>query len=88
MADMSAQALRELQQQLNDAVKAAAAAHAATVAAAAAGPADFCSAYKTAKPILQVATTLLPVILPGIGTTIAAAITALIAVGDKACPAS
>jgi hypothetical protein len=86
MADMSAQALQELRQQLNDAAKGAATAHAATVAAAAVGPADFCSAYKTAKPILQLATTLLPVFLPGLGTTIAAAITALIAVGDKACP--
>lgn len=84
MAEMSAQALQELRQQLNDATRSAAAAHAATVAAA--GAPDFCSAYKTAKPILQVATTLLPIILPGIGTTIAGAITALIAVGDKACP--
>ena len=86
MAEMSAQALQELRQQLNDAAKGAAAAHAAAVTAAAAGAPDFCSAYKTAKPILQVATTLLPIIVPGIGTTIAAAITALIAVGDKACP--
>jgi hypothetical protein len=84
MADISSQALQELRQQLNAAV--AQAASAPTIAAVT--PADFCTAYKTAKPILQTAVTLLPIFLPGIGTTISAAITALIAVADKACPTS
>jgi hypothetical protein len=87
MAELSSQSLEELRQQLNAAVSQASAAHVAA-AAAPGGPADFCSAYKTAKPLLQTAITLLPIFLPGIGTTIAAALSALITVADKACPAS
>jgi hypothetical protein len=83
MADISTQALQELRQQLNAAVVQAGA---APPTAAAVAPADFCSAYKTARPILQTAVTLLPIFLPGLGTTIASAITALMAVADKVCP--
>ncbi len=85
MPELSSHALEELRRQLNTATMQAAGTTTMATAAAAA-PGDFCSAYKSAKPILQVAVTLLPVILPGVGTTIAAAITALISVGDKACP--
>lgn len=87
MADLSSQSLQELRQQLNAAVTQASAAS-VTAAAAPGAPADFCSAYKTAKPILQTAITLLPLLLPGLGTTIATALGALITVADKVCPAS
>ena len=82
MAELSAQALQDLRQQLNAAVVASASAP----AAAAAAPADFCSAYKVARPILQLLVTVLPVLFPGPGTGMAAAISALIALGDKICP--
>jgi hypothetical protein len=84
MADFSSQTMRELQDQLNAAMTQANAQVAA--AAAAPSPADFCAAYKTAKPLLQTAIQLLPIFLPGIGTTIAAALSALITVADKICP--
>ena len=74
MADLSSQALQELRQQLNAAVTQAGSTPRAVAAAAGGAPADFCSAYQTAKPIFQAAATLLPVFLPGLGTTIAAAI--------------
>jgi hypothetical protein len=87
MVNLSSQSLQELRQQLDAAVAQASAMPAATAVPAGA-PADFCSAYKIAKPILQTAITLLPTFLPGTGTTIASALTALITVADKACPPS
>jgi hypothetical protein len=86
MAELSAQAIRDLQAQLNAAVAQAAAAPPAAAAAAAAAPGDFCAAYKTARPILEAAANLLPIFLPGLGTTVAAAIKALMTVADKVCP--
>jgi hypothetical protein len=53
-----------------------------------AGPQNFCAVWPTAKPILQVLATVVPLI-PTIGTGTAAALTALIAAGqavyDRAC---
>ena len=83
MADLSSQALQEVRQQLNAAVSQAAS---APPPAAPMVPTDFCAAYKTAKPILQTAVTLLPILIPGLGTTIATALTALMTVADKVCP--
>jgi hypothetical protein len=82
MPDLSAQSLQELRLQLNAAVTPAAVVPPAPMAVA---PADFCSAYKTAKPLLQLALTILP-FWPGPGVAAAAAITALMTVADKACP--
>ena len=84
MPELSAQSVDELRTQLNAAIAQPAAAP-ATIAAAGVPP-DFCTAYKTARPILQTAASILPIVLPGLGTTIAAAITAIITVCDKVCP--
>lgn len=91
MANLSGQALQDVRVQLNAAVAAAAAeppAAMVTAAAAAAAAPDFCGIYKTAKPILTTAVTILPFILPGLGATVATAIKALMAIGDQACPSS
>lgn len=83
MPDLSPQTLQELRQQLNAAVAQAASAPPPTMAVT---PGDFCSAYRTAKPLLQLAVTILSAI-PGTAA-IAAAITGLMTIADRVCPAS
>jgi hypothetical protein len=74
MADLSAQTKQEF-----NAAFAAAVTAPAPAAAPGALPTDFCTTYKTLRPILQVAASLLPApIGPGL--------TALLAVLDKICP--
>jgi hypothetical protein len=79
MADLSSQTIQELRQQLNAAMVAPPSAVAVT-------PGDFCSAYKTAKPLLQLAVAILSAI-PGLAP-VAAAITGLMTIADKVCPTS
>lgn len=79
MANLSAQAVQELRQTVNSAMAQHAAAGGAAAAAAGAAP-DFCSVWKTAKPILQFIAGL-PIPIPGL----AAGINALIVVADQIC---
>jgi hypothetical protein len=83
---LSAQTIQDLRKQLDTVVVQGAAEQKAMAAAAAAPPAaDFCSFYKTAKPLLQAALTFIQFI-PGIGATIGTAIRLIITIGDQLCP--
>jgi hypothetical protein len=77
VANLSQQAIQELRQTVNDAMKQPSP-HAA--AAAAGAHPDFCTTWKTVKPILQLIGSL-PIPIPGV----AAAINALILVADQIC---
>ena len=94
---LSTQTLNELRAELNAslapahtetmALVATAAAPGAAAAAAPAVPADFCSLYKSVRPILQGAVSFLP-FLPGLGSSIATAIKLLMKIADPICPYS
>lgn len=46
---------------------------------------EFCTIYKSARPILEILITMLPWMVPGVGSTASAAIAAFVGLGDKAC---
>ncbi len=77
---LSKDALLQLRQQIDASL--AAPAPAPVVAPKAAPPGNFCSIWPEAKPILQGLSGIVASI-PGYGTTAAAALTALITVGDQ-----
>ena len=77
---LSKDALLQLRQQIDASL--AAPAPAPVVAPTAAPPGNFCSIWPEAKPILQGLSGIVAII-PGYGTTAAAALTALITVGDQ-----
>lgn len=78
MANLSKQSIQELRKTVNEAMREAPAPPGGV--AAAEGDFDFCSVWKTAKPILQIIAAL-PLPIPGLS----AAIHALITVGDQIC---
>jgi hypothetical protein len=78
-ADLSPQVLQQLRAQMDAALKAP---HAAAAAAAAPTAGDFCTVWPTVKPILQALSGIITLI-PGFGPTAAAALTALLTVGDQ-----
>jgi hypothetical protein len=82
--ELSPQVLQQLRQHIDAAlVEPAAMAEAAAAHRAAPGmPADFCSFWPGAKPVLQTVAGLI-VFIPGPGTSAAAALNALIVVGDQ-----
>ena len=91
---LSTQTLNELRAELNASLApahtetmalAATAAAPGAAAAAPALPADFCSLYKSVRPVLQGAVTFLP-FLPGVGSSIATAIKLLMKIADQICP--
>ena len=82
--ELSPQALQQLRQHLDAALvhPMPAAAPAPARAAAAAAPANFCSIWPTAKPILQGIAGII-ILFPGFGATASTALNALLSVGDQ-----
>jgi hypothetical protein len=84
-SELSPQMLQQLRQQI-DAALATPPAPPPAVAAAAAGAPDFCAIWPGAKPILQFLVGIvafLPIPIPGGGPAAAAALNALMTVGDQ-----
>jgi hypothetical protein len=78
---LNPQALEQLRKHIDAAIANPQAA-VATAAAAPPGPQDFCKVWPQAKPILQAVSGIITLI-PGFGPTAAAALAALLTVGDQ-----
>jgi hypothetical protein len=79
MAELSHAALQQLREQMDAAI---AQPQPVPHVAAAIGPQDFCKIWPTAKPVLEVLVGIV-VLIPGLGAGAAAALRALIVVGDQ-----